>query len=234
MGRKTDSSEALCAQPEGLVRLPSGPIGVLAALPGELGALTQMAEESHRVGGLLIHQLTLEGRPVLAACGGVGKANAAGAAALLLSQGAEILLVVGTAGALTRQTPVGTLVHCQRAFQTDLAVREHRQQEPHGHILDCWQRVCPGSKGWFLTADRPVLNPWRRCRLARAFSGPAVADMETGAAARVAERAGVPWGALRAVTDAAGFGASRSFVKNYAGLAALSADSLGELLRELP
>jgi adenosylhomocysteine nucleosidase len=234
MGRKTDNSEALCANTAGLAGLPSGPIGVLAALPGELGALPRMAEQSHMVGGLRIHQLTLEGRAVLAACGGVGKVNGAGAAALLLSQGAEILLVVGTAGALTRQTPVGTLVHCQRAFQADLAVREHRQQEPHSLILACWQRVCPATQGWFLTADRPVLNPWRRFRLARAFSGPAVADMETGAAARVAERAGVPWGALRVVTDAAGFGAGRSFAQNYAGLAALPADSLGELLRELP
>ena len=99
---------------------------------------------------------------------------------------------------------------------------------------EAWQRVSPGIEGRYLTADRAVMGPLRRLRLARAFPGPCVADMETAAAAAVAARAGVPWAALRVVTDRAGLLAGRVFAQNYPTLAGVPADTVPALLRELP
>lgn len=213
---------------------PRAPIGVLCALPRELGGLAETAHGRERVHGLEILELRVGGRGVLACVGGVGKVAAAHAATLLLSRGAGGLLVVGTCGGLRRALAPGTFVHCTTAFQADFAVREGRAVEADAGWRAVWRGIAPGPEGWFLTADRPVLGPWRRLRLARAFAGPCVADMETAAAAAVARRAGVPWAGLRTVTDRAGLLGGRSFARNYPTLAGLAADTLPDLLPALP
>lgn len=206
------------------------PIGILSALRGELGAWPARADRSRVVAGLEVQESRWEGRTILSTAAGVGKVAAAHGATALIGSGARILLIVGTAGGLRRNLGPGTLVHCRTAFQVDLAVRDSRQAEADPGILESWRSVVEGEVGWFLTADRPVLTPWRRLRLARAFAGPCVADMETAAAAAVACRAGVPWAALRAVTDRAGWGASLGFRQNYQGQAGRAADAVEGLL----
>lgn len=213
---------------------PRATIGVLCALPRELGRLAESPRARERVHDLEVLELLVGGRRILACVGGVGKVAAAHAATLLLSRGAAGLLVVGTCGGLRRELAPGTLVHCTTAFQADFAVRDGRAAEADAGWREVWRRVAPGPEGWFLTADRPVLGPWRRMRLARAFAGPCVADMETAAAAAVARRAGVPWAALRTVTDRAGLLGGRSFAKNYPTLAGRAADTLTGLLPALP
>jgi nucleoside phosphorylase len=168
---------------------------------------------------------------VLAAVAGVGKARAAQAAAALIAAGAERgLLVVGVAGALSEALATGELVHCTRAVQADFAVRGDREFEPDGGLLAAWSALVPGPSGWFLTADRPVLSRWRRWRLRRAFRGPCAADMETAAAAAVAASAGVPWAALRAVTDRATEGALLDFHRHFPAQAGRAAATIGGLL----
>ena len=208
------------------------PIGVVAALSGELGSLAEGAVPRERAGVNLFDCRT-KGLPLLAAISGVGKVAAARAAGVLLAEGARGLLVVGTCGGLVRSLAPGDLVHCTRAFQTDLAVREERQVESHPAWREAWQAVAPGAEGWFLTADRPVITPWRRLRLARAFRGPCVADMETAAVGAVAAAAGLPWAALRVVTDRAGPGTAASFRKNYRVLGSKAADTLPVLIQRL-
>src|SRR5688572_6633667 len=179
--------------------------GVLCAMPEELGALRERAVGHRRTQGLELFELELGPERALACVGGVGKVMAARAAALLIAEGARRrLLVVGVCGGLRRHLVPGTLVHCRTSFQVDLAVRAGRSVDADPRLLETWRSVAAGEVGWFLTADRPVLNPWRRLRLARAFAGSCVADMETAAAAAVARAAGVPWAALRSVTDGAG------------------------------
>ena len=204
-------------------------LAVLCTLPQELGTLGARASSRRRVLGLELLELDLAGRRVLACACGVGKVRAAHGASLLLEAGASALLVVGTCGGLRRGLGIGTLVHCEVAFQTDLAVRELRQVQADARLRGLWQEVAPGPSGWFLTADRPVLSPWRRLRLARAFSGPCVADMETAAAAAVAHTAGVPFAALRAVTDRAGIGAGATFKAHFSTQAGRAADTIEEL-----
>lgn len=212
--------------------------GVLCALPEELGRLGDRILERRRCQGLELLRLELSGpdlahAEVVACVGGVGKVAAAQAASLLLGEGLDRLLVVGTCGALRRGMAVGSLLHCTHTTQADLAVREGREVQAHLALTSAWQGVAPGRAGWLVTADRPVLSLWRRLRLARAFLGPCAADMETAAAAWVAQRAAVPWAALRVVTDPAGPGSARSFAQNYPRLAGVPADTIPALLAAL-
>lgn len=209
-------------------------IGILCALPEELGSLREHGRTSRKRAGLELLELEIEGQPVLACVTGVGKVMAARGATLLVAEGAErALLVVGTCGGLRSHLGPGTLVHCTTAAQVDLAHRHLREVQSDEKLRRAWQKVLPGEEGWFLTADRPVLSFWRRLRLARAFAGSCVAEMETAAAAAVAASAGVPWAALRAVTDRATPGGGASFRLHFGAQAPRAADSIPALLAEL-
>lgn len=209
-------------------------LGILAALPGELGTLPERARGSSRADGLEFLELDLDGARCLAVVSGVGKVAAARAATCLLARGARrALLVVGTCGGLSRHLATGDLVHCTRAAQADLAVRAGRETEADPALRTAWRQVAAGHEGWFLTADRPVVTPWRRIRLTRAFAGTSVADMETAAVAAVAQAAGVPWAALRAVTDRAGFGTAASFRRHFGEQGGRAADTVPALARSL-
>lgn len=209
----------------------AGPVGLLCALTEELGAAGSGDWERSSWLGLELRLGTLGGAPVLACAAGVGKVAAAQGAAALLASGARALLVVGTCGSLCRSLAVGTLVHCEKACQVDLAHRSGRESQPDAQLAGLWRELVPGPGVSFLTADRPVLNPLRRMRLRRAYPESCVAEMETAAAAAVAVRADVPWAALRVVTDGAGFGAGASFRQNLATLGGLPADTAEILLR---
>jgi adenosylhomocysteine nucleosidase len=208
--------------------------GLVCALREELGGLSEAVTSRRERQGLELLELDLGGERVLAAVSGVGKVRAAQAAALLLAEGAtRALLVVGVCGGLRRGLVPGTLVHCTRTVQTDLAVRDDREFVSDARLRAAWRLETPGEEGWFLTADRPVLSAWRRLRLARAFLGPCVADMETAAVAAVATRSGVPWAALRAVTDGASGAALASFRRHFPSQARRCADTVPGLLRRL-
>ncbi|MCP3917116.1 MAG: hypothetical protein GY711_16330 [bacterium] len=209
---------------------PPGRVGLVCALPAELGSLAARVTRRVTRHGCERLETRLADTEVAMIVSGVGKVAAARAGALLLASGAETLLTVGTCGGLVRSLELGALVHCSTAFQADFAVREGRSVEPDAALLAAWQHVAPGPSGWFLTADRPVLSPWRRMRLARAFAGTCVADMETAAVAAVAQAAGVPWAALRAVTDGAGFGGGVAFRRNFPIQAPRAADTVEDLL----
>jgi adenosylhomocysteine nucleosidase len=209
----------------------SSAVGVVCALPGELGSLRQRATGRRVSQGFELLELDLGGVHVLACVSGVGKVRAAHAAAALVAAGAgRALLVVGTCGGLRRALAPGTLVHCTVAAQVDLAVRDGREVPSDPGLRAAWVVIAPGAEGWFLTADRPVLSPWRRLRLARAFAGPCVAEMETAAVASVARAAGIPWAGLRAVTDRATFREAREFRQHYPTCAGLAADTVERLV----
>lgn len=209
----------------------AGPVGLLCALKEELGRAGSEQWERSSWLGLELRRGTLGGAPVLACAAGVGKVAAAHGAAALLASGVRALLVVGTCGSLDKGLAVGTLVHCDRACQVDFAHRSGRESHADPQLTGLWREHVPGPGVSYLTADRPVLNPLRRLRLRRAYPEACVAEMETAAAAAVAVRAGVPWAALRVVTDGAGFGAGTSFRENLITLGGGPADTAEVLLQ---
>jgi len=206
-------------------------VGVLAAIPGELGALRGAARERFRAFGVGLGVCELpSGLPVLTCVSGVGKVRAAAGAAALLSAGVEGLVVVGLAGGLSRGMRTGDVVHCAVAVQADLAVQEDRIHTPDEEWSAAWRAAVPGEAVQFLTADRPVIDPFKRAWLGLRWKGRSSADMETAAVAAVAERAGARWAAMRVLSDRAGFGAGRSFRRHFEALAGRSADTLDDWL----
>jgi adenosylhomocysteine nucleosidase len=130
---------------------------------------------------------------------GMGAAAAAGAAERLLGREAppRALVAVGFCGALDPGLRAGDLVAAER-------VVDERGGEPL-HADPALLAAAPGRRGTIVSAVRLARAPGERARL-RALGGPnAIAvDLESAALARAAAAAGVPFLALRAVTDAVG------------------------------
>lgn len=245
---------------------PLRTIGVLAALPAELGALRGAGEAAAGPVGVRIaaHGPLVARGPLVAgasadgggggaaaltAVSGVGKVRAAHAAAALLASGAQAIVVVGTAGALDPAREVGDLVLATEAIQWDLAGRDGRRIAADPGLLEAWRAAAPGAAlAPFLTSDRPALGPLQRAarlRAARRSLGRGaapVAEMETAAVAQVCARAGVPWAALRVVSDRPlrlhevlrrERRARGSFVENFERVAGAPAATLGALFARL-
>lgn len=214
--------------------MKTDPIGILCALPRELGSLRERSHSSFTRQGLEMHELELAGSSAVACVGGVGKVFAARAATLLGECAPGGLLIVGVCGGLRRALVPGTWVHCREAIQRDSWPGEGHTSRPDPDLLTAWEAVASGVRATFLTADRAVFSPIRSMVVTRGYSGPCVADMETAAAAAVAVSAGRPWAALRTVTDQPSFFDSGAFRRNYGQQAGRAADTIAALLPLIP
>ena len=208
----------------------AAPIGIVAALPEELAPLERFAVGRRAECGLEVLELDVDGVEARACVTGVGKVMAAKAAMLLAARECVgELLMVGVCGGLSRHLVPGTLVHCRRAVQSDLWVRPGRETESDAGLREAWRSVVPAEEATFVTADRAVFNPLRGWRLRRGFAGPLVCDMETAAVAAVANSAGLPWAALRAVTDQPSFFDPRAFRRHFPAQAGRAAETVPSL-----
>jgi adenosylhomocysteine nucleosidase len=166
-------------------------IAFLCAMPMELRPL-------RRALGLRKTELGYEGRSgdraVIAVITGIGPALADAATARLLDAvDVELVIVVGIAGAIENQTPIGTLV-LPRLVISGVDGAGH-QPTPLG-IGDIHGTLC--------TTDQLLLDPALHAEL-RA-KGVVALDMETAAVAKVCDERGVPWSVVRAISDRAGDG----------------------------
>ena len=202
-------------------------------MPLELGSWRERVRSSARHLGLDVLELDAPA-PARAVVCGIGKVAATRAVAALCAAGAvRRLWIVGTCGALHARLAVGAMVHCTSAVQADLGVREGRISDADPDMRELWRTVAPGAEAEFLTADRAVLSPWRRWWTKRRHPGGGVCDMETAAAATTALAAGIPFAALRVVTDSAGWGGAASFKRHYETLGPRAADTLQPLFVRL-
>ena len=133
-------------------------------------------------------------RPVIAVVSGIGTALARAATVRLLDAvDVEWVIVVGIAGAIGNQTPIGTLVLPQIVVNgADGAV--HRPM-PLG---------VGTAYGKLWTTDELLLDPAQHAELR--VDGVLALDMETAAVAKVCDERGVPWSVVRAISDRAGDG----------------------------
>lgn len=136
-------------------------------------------------------------RPVVAVVSGMGTSLAHAATIRLLDAvDVEWVIVVGIAGAIENQTPIGTLVLPQLVIN-GADGSEHRPTPLRvglGHM----------AHGKLWTSDELLLDPALHADL-RA-DGVLALDMETAAVAKVCDERGVPWSVVRAISDRAGDG----------------------------
>lgn len=174
------------------------------------------------------------------ACAGIGKVNAAMAAAYLIDQGCDLLMSLGVAGRLD-DGPTGA--HWIReAVQHDYGAR--RQSEfaryragslPFGDVeLDAYRSIPnPGlnlPEARILTGDCFYEDETHAADLGRVLEGQLI-DMETGAIAQVASMFGLPWAGIRSVSDKANADSVGEFQKNLRRAASEAAEAADRILR---
>lgn len=202
-------------------------IALLAAVWQELAPLARRLQRTHEPAPLLARCRAALGRigsvEVLLIAGGMGARRAESAAeALLTTWPPDLLTVTGVAGALHPDLAVGDLI----VVDSVLAEDEVLVTTP-AHVAT----FAPGApdvplrQGSLLSLDRVLItaaekhsafhgeHPFPNTvptdarlgehRAANARKRPIAVEMETAAAARVAIRHGVPWTAVRAISDRA-------------------------------
>lgn len=166
---------------------------------------------------------TIGGEETAVIVTGVGKVNAAAGAQLALSTlGAEILLNVGVAGGLCpKEMKVGDIYCIEEATQYDFDLSEINHmgkgvvdecKEPYFKLQTAgpWPRCRAGSGDKFS-------NDWNEIEWVHNTFGNQIREMEVGAIAHVAYRAGVPLYSWKMVSDVAeaGHGAMpEQYLKN--------------------
>lgn len=171
--------------------MADAPIAFVCAMPLELKPLTKrLGLRRSALGGGPALTGTLEGRPVVAVVTGIGTRRAASAMRRLLGAVTpRHVLVVGIAGAVEDETPIGAVVLPAR-------VVDHASGREHDHHL-----LGPGTvHGALWTTD--VVTPASELPALRA-RGVVALDMETAAVALACEERHVPWTVFRAVSDRA-------------------------------
>ncbi len=229
------------------------PIAILTAIPEEIAAFGDHLVESgsETVAGIKFHHGMLDRHPVVLAESGIGKVNAALAAATLLDRFCCAgIIFSGVAGGLDPLLGVGELVIATEVIQHDygamvqgalevyragaLPFPQFRGELPY--VAD--RRLIERAKaalsnahfGTILTGDSYLGCGLTRERLFGSFAGKAV-DMESGAVAQVADAFGVPWLIIRALSDLAGEDSQLDF-QVFAAQAAKTAAAA--VLKSLP
>jgi adenosylhomocysteine nucleosidase len=184
-----------------------GRVGVVAALPDEARCLTSV-----RVRAAAPFVVNAD---VLLCVSGIGAAAARSASEALLAAGAEALVSWGVAAGLNAAAAPGTLVLADRVAGLASKQLEPKEFESTKSWADRLAESLPPTirvlRGPIGATDR-VLST-RGDKLLAGSTGAVAADMETAAVAQVADDAGVPWIAIRAVSDATDAGLPESVAR---------------------
>lgn len=185
--------------------------------------------ESERLGEAILHTGRIGQQPVTLADVLPGPVHAAlGAQALIFHFGAKSLISVGSAGALDPDLSPGDLVIARRAVAHDAGRFLGQRFEPTGVIgrdelgrvghrraFDADPALVASALaavralgretrcGTVVTGNQVVFSTARKRWLQQTFAALAV-EMETAAVAQVAVAHGLPWVAVRAISDTAG------------------------------
>ena len=217
-------------------------IAVLGAFRIEverLGAVLEETMEPAKKGPLVSVTGRLAGRELLVGISGMGKVRAAAAAQAAVECFAPDLLVsLGTAGALAPGIPPLEVILADRVVAHDVVVP---RRGPDWHPADPTilekgrtMAVLAGFRvGALVTGDRPVLDEAERDRLYRAFGALAV-DMEAAAIHTVARINGIRAVTVKAITDSADKNGKKDFERHVRDGAARAQRVLIQLLEPDP
>jgi adenosylhomocysteine nucleosidase len=160
-------------------------VAIIAAMPGELKPLVSNWPHSTR-GTIQFWAQRTEEEEWIAACAGAGQQAATSAFAGIENGGPiDLVISIGWAGALTSDIPAGTAHNCAGVIDART-----------GERFNC---DAGAGKLWLATSPR-VADEQEKRRLATAYKT-ALVDMEAAAVARLAAMRGIPFYAIKGVSD---------------------------------
>jgi adenosylhomocysteine nucleosidase len=234
----------------------AGPIGILCAMAQEQEMLVAAIGDPPLLpgAGLEARRGWLDGRAVVVAAAGVGKVRAAISATLLVERlGCRALVLSGVAGGLSASLGIGDLVIADRVIDIDYgrltdsgrlvyqpgtlplpgARPEPGYALPADQVRGIRDRLAAldlgATVGTVLTGDAFLASARVRDELESRWSALAI-EMEGSAVCAVAERFGVPWLIVRALSDRAGDESATDFSAFLSVSAAASARLVRGLL----
>lgn len=143
----------------------------------------------------------IAGTELLLAVGGVGRGRAEAAADQMLRQWKpDLILMAGVAGALAGILQLAELVVADRVYAETVTLR------PDLVLPEALPGGIAGRRGALLSSDRILVTVEekrfaRNSRRSGRDPSPLAVEMETPGLAAAAKKHGIPWGAVRAVSD---------------------------------
>ena len=198
------------------------PIGIVIAMESELRPYLTEKTTEVVIGGKTFYKTVIGKREAVIVFSGIGKVNAAYACTLLCREfSPEFIVTTGLSGGLGRSSVLETVVAtatCQHDSDTTalgdpigLVSTVNKIYFPADEKLtDLFCRLTGAKKGVFACGDQFVADKEKARKIVDNFDAIAC-DMESGAIGQVAYLAGVPYVAVRIISDGANEGAPISF-----------------------
>ncbi|MNC33480.1 5'-methylthioadenosine/S-adenosylhomocysteine nucleosidase [compost metagenome] len=226
-------------------------IAIIGAMEEEVAPILSKLKDfrSLKAGGGRLYAGVLDGQEVVLLQSGIGKVNAAVATALLLERfHCELIINTGAAGGLAAGLSVGDVVIAEELVYSDVdatafsyaygQVPQMPQRYPvaAGLLAQAQKLVRSGGRqeqivtGLITTADSFISDPQRAVSIISRFPEAKATDMEGTAIAQTAYQFGVPFLAVRAISDIAGSEAAGLFKAHLEMAARNSADVVLEIL----
>ena len=197
-------------------------IGIVIAMESELRPYLTEKTTEVVIGGKTFYKTVIGKREAVIVFSGIGKVNAAYACTLLCREfSPEFIVTTGLSGGLGRSNVLDTVVAtatCQHDSDTTalgdpigLVSTVNKIYFPADEKLtDLFCRLTGAKKGVFACGDQFVADKEKAQKIVDTFDAIAC-DMESGAIGQVAYLAGVPYVAVRIISDGANEGAPLSF-----------------------
>jgi len=198
------------------------PIGIVIAMESELRPYLTEKTTEVVIGGKTFYKTVIGKREAVIVFSGIGKVNAAYACTLLCREfSPEFIVTTGLSGGLGRSSVLETVVAtatCQHDSDTTalgdpigLVSTVNKIYFPSDEKLTgLFCRLTGAKKGVFACGDQFVADKEKAQKIVDNFDAIAC-DMESGAIGQVAYLAGVPYVAVRIISDGANEGAPISF-----------------------
>lgn len=198
-------------------------LGIIVAMKNEADCLLSQSKiiSQSKQFGKDIYRAEFDGTEFILVLSGVGKDNAASAAMLALTLGADTLLNFGVAGGLTHDKKIGMVFQIWKAVEIDfdLSVINHTPIGTHNERNDPFfilrrSNASPFLSGTAATADYFACGNDDQ-QLLEAL-GADIREMEGAAVAHIAWNADIPCYMFKAISDNAGENSPNEYAVNCA------------------